>query len=179
MVCDILDTIRFLYKKKSDHMISPNGFCDVAKSGLWFKNWNDFIIWYHSTLFHECEFISRHIVFPISASFERRDLFLLFIHVNAGSIGMNVLSLSISCSCGCILLVPITLTWHSCKSNAAHVNNCYGLYLQTATHKRWSASVKLKNIWAGPVSLVGPCLRTVVVSILQSGNMLSWRFVMK
>ena len=27
--------------------------------------------------------------------------FLLFIHVNAGSIGMNVLSLSISCICGC------------------------------------------------------------------------------
>ena len=40
-------------------------------------------------------------MFPVSASFERRDLFLLFIHVNAGSIGMNVLSLSISCICGC------------------------------------------------------------------------------
>ena len=50
-------------------------------------------------------------MFPISASFERRDLFLLFKHVNAGSTGMNVLSLSISCSCGCILLVPITLTY--------------------------------------------------------------------
>ena len=111
MVCDIINTIHFLYKK-SDHVISPNGFCDIAKSGLWYKNWNYFIMWYHSTLLCECKFISRHIVFPISASFERRDLFLLFIHVNAGSVGMTVLSPSISCSCGC----NNTDLWHPCKT---------------------------------------------------------------
>ena len=70
MVCDI-NTIHFLYKK-SDHVISPNGFI-------------------LQNLVCECKFISRHIValdlkqivlFPISVSFERRDLFLLFIYVN-------------------------------------------------------------------------------------------------
>ena len=84
----------------------------IAKSGLWYKNWNYFIMWYHGTLFCECKFISRHIVFPVSASFERRDLFFLFIHVKAGSVGMNVLSLSISCSCG----YNNTDLWHPCKS---------------------------------------------------------------
>ena len=98
--------------QKSDHVISPNGFCDIAKSGLWYKNCNYFIMWYHSMLLCACKFISRHIVFPVSASFERRDLFLLFIHVNAGSVGMNVLSLSISCICGC----NNTGLWHPCKT---------------------------------------------------------------